>query len=603
MKIMKKLLAICFALALVIGIGNVTAFAAVSGDGTDSNPYICETVEDVVGTVTIPAGETYFYYAPIGAMTLTVEDSTTAVQIVSPRGTTMALNEGGIATYTFSYDNLGDVVMFGLQNQNPRAAATATVTVGLPEVGSQGNPQVVEPNTNLAGLYVMNIKEIDGTALEAGDQDGRWYSVTATKDGVFYLDVTNSGTEEVAVKVYTENGGQHTLDDGNPIITYKVTAGEKILINVYAADWMNCPAINNVYISGKVVDGEKEAVSVKTFPLSVPVTSGETVYIISGDRNYTGTEGIIISGYSEAIALAEVTVAGVVYTDTDGDGTIEFVPGGSNMGRPAIAITNNHDWDINFTVTMVETAREGYFEPETDHELTHVEAVEAGCHMNGMSEYWYCEECDVYYSNAECTEPITNYKNLTILATGGVVTHVEAVAPTCSDKGNIEYWYCETCELVWQDEALTQITNHKNVILPAGCQNIVHVEAVAPTCTTNGNVEYWYCAECGQVWTNEALTQLSNIKNVILPATGGKVVHVPAKAPTATENGNIEHWYCEDCETVWQDAALTQITNHKNVILPKAPKTGEMNVVLWVAIVGIASVAVAGSAVMRKKEF
>ena len=62
------------------------------------------------------------------------------------------------------------------------------------------------------------------------------------------------------------------------------------------------------------------------------------------------------------------------------------------------------------------------------------------------------------------------------------LVHVEAVAPGCESDGNIEHWYCEDCEIVWQDEALTQITNHKNVILPADHQNIIHVEAVAPSC-------------------------------------------------------------------------------------------------------------------------
>ena len=60
---------------------------------------------------------------------------------------------------------------------------------------------------------------------------------------------------------------------------------------------------------------------------------------------------------------------------------------------------------------------------------------------------------------------------------------------------------------------------------------------------------------------------------MVLPATGGEVIHVEAKAPTCTENGNMEHWYCEECELVWADEALTQITNHKNVILPATGHT------------------------------
>ena len=153
------------------------------------------------------------------------------------------------------------------------------------------------------------------------------------------------------------------------------------------------------------------------------------------------------------------------------------------------------------------------------------------------------------------------------------LVHMDAVEPGCHYDGNIEYWVCYDCETVWQDEALTQITNIKNVVLPAtGSENLVYFPAVEPGCHYDGCIEYWYCPDCDQVWQDEALTQLTNHKNVVVPAVGGEVIHVEAVAPTATENGNIEYWYCEECETVWQDEALTQITNFKNVILPA---TGE----------------------------
>ena len=92
------------------------------------------------------------------------------------------------------------------------------------------------------------------------------------------------------------------------------------------------------------------------------------------------------------------------------------------------------------------------------------------------------------------------------------------------------------------------------------------LKAVDPACHYDGHVEHWYCTVCDNVWTDEALTQVSNHKSVIVPALGGDVVHVEAKDPTCTEEGNIEHWYCEECEQVWQDEALTQLTNFKNII-------------------------------------
>lgn len=281
-------------------------------------------------------------------------------------------------------------------------------------------------------------------------------------------------------------------------------------------------------------------------------------------------------------------------------------------------------------------------EEECKHpDLKHVEAVPATCMAEGNIEHWYCEACETLWQDASLTQ-ITNHKNVIVPVAEHDLVHVEAVAATCMDEGNIEHWYCKVCEVVWQDEALTQITNHKNVILPVlehldenkdgicdkcenkladscahsnvthteavapscmaegkkefwrchDCQSIwldealtqsagekdlilpaaahdlVHVEAVEATCMNEGNIEHWYCNVCEVVWQDEALTQITNHKNVIIPVADHDLVHVEAKEPTATEDGNIEHWYCSVCEVVWQDEALTQVTNHKNVIIP-----------------------------------
>ena len=81
--------------------------------------------------------------------------------------------------------------------------------------------------------------------------------------------------------------------------------------------------------------------------------------------------------------------------------------------------------------------------------------------------------------------------------------------------------YCSVCGAVWADADFTQVTNHKNVILPAtGSENLKHVDAKAPTATEDGNIEYWFCPDCEQFWQDEALTQLTNAKRVIIPATG-----------------------------------------------------------------------------------
>ena len=94
----------------------------------------------------------------------------------------------------------------------------------------------------------------------------------------------------------------------------------------------------------------------------------------------------------------------------------------------------------------------------------------------------------------------------------GVPTHTaEHTAESCY---NTEYWYCAACDTYFADEALTQITNSKNVIKAEPTHTLVHKEAVTGDCQTMGNIEHWYCEACGTVWTDAALTQISNHMSV-----------------------------------------------------------------------------------------
>ena len=209
--------------------------------------------------------------------------------------------------------------------------------------------------------------------------------------------------------------------------------------------------------------------------------------------------------------------------------------------------------------------------PMTEHSITHVEAVEATCDADGNIEYWFCENCGYAWLDEACTLN-TNLKSVILPATQHTVEHVEAVAATCFEQGNIEYWYCTTCGYAWLDADCTLNTNLKAVILPVS-HNVKHVEAVAPICDEDGNVEYWYCEDCGYAWLDEYLHLNTNLKAVVLPAVGHTVEHVAAVAATCTKNGNIEYWYCTDCGYAWLNAECNLNTNLKSVITPATGHT------------------------------
>ena len=205
-------------------------------------------------------------------------------------------------------------------------------------------------------------------------------------------------------------------------------------------------------------------------------------------------------------------------------------------------------WWQDADLTQITNAK-NVIKAEPTHELQH---VEESCYN---VEHWLCEVCQTWWADEALTQQ-TNAKNVIKAEPSHKIEHVEE---SCY---NIEHWYCNLCEGFWTDEELTQVSNSKNVIKAEPSHELVHVEA---SCYNN---EHWYCEICQVYWADEALTQITNRLNVIKAEPTHQLVHVEAVAPNCTEEGNIEHWYCGVCETVWSDEDLTQVTNHKSVILP-----------------------------------
>lgn len=75
-------------------------------------------------------------------------------------------------------------------------------------------------------------------------------------------------------------------------------------------------------------------------------------------------------------------------------------------------------------------------------------------------------------NNGELTIPDTSTGSGTIEGTGTTekahnAKHFEAKSPTCDTNGNIEYWYCESCDNYFSDKDLTQEISKENIILKA----------------------------------------------------------------------------------------------------------------------------------------
>ncbi len=157
--------------------------------------------------------------------------------------------------------------------------------------------------------------------------------------------------------------------------------------------------------------------------------------------------------------------------------------------------------------------------PEAAHNVIHVEALEPTCTEIGNIEYWYCDVCGAAWLDAECTMN-TNLMAVKLGASCKYsAEHVAAKEANCFEEGNTEYWYCANCDVYYADADCTIVTNRLNTVIPVS-HNVIHVEAVDPTCAENGNIEYWYCDICGQAWLDELCHLNTNLRAVVLPATG-----------------------------------------------------------------------------------
>ena len=201
------------------------------------------------------------------------------------------------------------------------------------------------------------------------------------------------------------------------------------------------------------------------------------------------------------------------------------------------------------------------------HDLTAVEAKAPTSTEAGNIEYWYCENCGKYFRDASAKEEITLEETI-LPATSHNLTWTKAKEPTCTEEGNIGYWYCADCGKYFRDASAKEEITLEETILPATSHDLTKVEAKEPTSTEAGNIEYWYCESCGKYFRDKNAKEEITLEETILPVTSHNLTWTKAKEPTCTEDGNIGYWYCADCGKYFRDASAKEEITLEETILP-----------------------------------
>ena len=249
------------------------------------------------------------------------------------------------------------------------------------------------------------------------------------------------------------------------------------------------------------------------------------------------------------------------------------------------------------------------------HDPAAFAANDPTCTVSGNKAYWYCADCDKYFSDELCTRTTTP-EAIAIPATGhswddGQIT----TSPTCEEPGVMTY-ICYTCTGTKTEPIAALGHFYTRVITPPTCteqgytthtcsgcgdsyksnytdpfghkftyvnnQNGTH-SATCSNCGSSVNEECDYengVCICGAVQESTACTHSSTrdeitpatctadgskktictqcgevIATVTIAATGHTIVEVASKPATCTQVGYNKHWSCSVCGSYFADAA------------------------------------------------
>ena len=217
-----------------------------------------------------------------------------------------------------------------------------------------------------------------------------------------------------------------------------------------------------------------------------------------------------------------------------------------------------------------ETTAEAEVLNALGHSMTKTEAVAPTCTEKGNNAYYTCSACGKVYKDEQGSAETTAEAEV-LEALGHSMEVTEAREPTCTETGNNTYWTCSTCHKVFADELGENETSVSAETIPALGHSMVKTEAVAPTCTESGNNEYYTCSTCGKVYKDEQGDAETTAEAEVLPALGHDMEKTEATAPTHTAGGNNAYYTCRTCGKVFQDAQGTRETTPEQEQLPRLP--------------------------------
>ncbi len=310
-----------------------------------------------------------------------------------------------------------------------------------------------------------------------------------------------------------------------------------------------CTGCDNYYFDNNGAVGEKTTVE----EVAIPATGHKWVLVVGGYEEGAPNHTIKCSvcGQKKDEAHADRPGDESKKWESDKDSHWNVYGCGTIMNKTA------HTWDEGVVTTPATctTAGEKTFTCKVCSE-TKTEPIKATGHKyewkHDETNHW--QECSVChdiidkaehtYASHKCEDTATCTKagcGYVKLAGQHSWNDGEVTTPaTCTTDG-VKTYTCKVC------------SETKTEPIKASGHSLTKVEAVAATCTEGGNNEYYTCSVCKKVFKADKTTE-TTVADETLAALGHKLTKTEAKAATCTEPGNSEYYTCGNCGKFFSDA-------------------------------------------------
>ena len=223
-----------------------------------------------------------------------------------------------------------------------------------------------------------------------------------------------------------------------------------------------------------------------------------------------------------------------------------------------------------------------YGEP-LGHNMQYFDYVPETCTTDGHLPYYYCDRCDKYFGRE--TDSLDTELNVFIIPATGhryltswtfdsdshwhkceVCNSADIIEPHVS-SGEATETAAETCTICGYEIAPMLGHIHAN--------NLMSVYAVKPTCTKDGNIDYYVCS-CGKLFADSNAAVALTEADIVIPAAGHGATEIRNRVePTKTANGYTGDEYCTVCNELVKRGTVIPATASSGT---NFPQTGDNSI-------------------------